>query len=496
MDPTPHTASATPSTEITTPRWNGQPGTKRYPAPSWRGRSGPTPDIETRPLGPVLMALTQADLELQELTTLPPTIIDAKYVASYSWLNKKSPTIVVPGAPPAWTPLDSPRKLREDSGKFFRDPNAARFATYPTEPAIQALFKEHPEFQTTDIDIFGCGSTFGNLLRFASGVDKPFRFSVEVIGNTVFFIRKENSPTELIPNVRGYGHTFPENYTTWASDVKGSESHQRLIKYSFGGFDCVVRFECDGYLPDHPDVATRKAAAPVTLDPASLVDSFTTASISPTRSETAAELKVETAGFRMPQTAIFDIKTRSNRHRPEIDMTDVYPRLWVTQTPNFIVGYHHGDGIFRDIRQKDIRRDLAGWEEENANALTRLAALMHKIVDFARTSSHAKFEVYRPVADRLEIREQPDEGRDALPSGLKAKWAQGPKALGRKSVNVANPWEDGEKCAISKSSSDKLANAQPTSEKMTEATWGNADEHEVDYTACSESCGYCGHCTY
>lgn len=55
------------------------------------------PDIATRPLGPLLMSLTKADLEPEEIAPLLPTIRDADYVASYSWLNRETPTVVVPG---------------------------------------------------------------------------------------------------------------------------------------------------------------------------------------------------------------------------------------------------------------------------------------------------------------------------------------------------------------------------------------------------------------
>ena len=100
------------------------------------------------------------------------------------------------------------------------------------------------------VDIFGCGSTFGNLLRFVRGENKSFRMIVEVVQNMVLLIRRENSPREVMQDVRGYGHTMPEAYTTWRRDVKGSESHQRIIRYKFAGLDCLVRFEADGYLPD------------------------------------------------------------------------------------------------------------------------------------------------------------------------------------------------------------------------------------------------------
>jgi DNA-directed RNA polymerase subunit H (RpoH/RPB5) len=41
-------------------------------------------------------------------------------------------------------------------------------------------------------------------------IARIFRMIVELVGQTVFLVRRENSPTERIPNVRGYGHTFPE----------------------------------------------------------------------------------------------------------------------------------------------------------------------------------------------------------------------------------------------------------------------------------------------
>ena len=152
------------------------------------------------------------------------------------------------GTPPVWTPLDEPRRLEEDKSDCFRDPNAARFPSYPLEPAVRALLKEHEDLETQEIDLFACSSTLGSLLRFVRRVDKPFRFFVEVVGNTVFFTRHENSPTQLVEGVKDYGHTFPEAYSTWDADVKGSASHQRLLKYDFAGLDCILRFECDGYI--------------------------------------------------------------------------------------------------------------------------------------------------------------------------------------------------------------------------------------------------------
>src|SRR5437764_7357210 len=127
----------------------------------------------------------------------------------------------------------------------------------------------------------------GNLLRFVRKIDKPFRFHVEVVGNTVFFIRREISPTELIPNVRGYGHTFPEAYTTWETDARGSESHQRIVMYTFGGLKCLVRFESDGYLrdlvpsngPQKSHTSRKSAESCEDTNPTSLFEAFSLTSL-------------------------------------------------------------------------------------------------------------------------------------------------------------------------------------------------------------------------
>src|SRR4051794_17772894 len=87
----------------------------------------------------------------------------------------------------------------------------------------------------------------GNLLRFASSEAMPFRFDVDPVGDTVILVRRESSPKELIKDLRGYGHTFPEKYTTWDTEVKQSCSHQRIIHYGFGGLQFLLRSETDGY---------------------------------------------------------------------------------------------------------------------------------------------------------------------------------------------------------------------------------------------------------
>lgn len=200
----------------------------------------------------------------------------------------------------------------------------------------------------TEADVFASESTLGNLLRFVRGSDKAFRFNVEVIGDTVFFVRKENDPRELIEGVRGFGRSFPDAYTTWPEDVKGSETHQRIVQYSLGGINCLVRYECDGFFDDTAtanDTATATASLSAKVKPAStdaLTEALSSTTISTPKLSSNGPLSIKQAGKPIDLASIFDLKTRSNKHGKLLKMDDITPQLWVKQIPNFIVAYHNG----------------------------------------------------------------------------------------------------------------------------------------------------------
>lgn len=109
--------------------------------------------------------------------------------------------------PAVWDPPAGETKLEQDSGEYLRDQNAGRYPKHPMEPAARAVLAQDPDFSTGDVDIFGCTSTLGNLIRFLKGHDKGFRFTVEAVGRTVFFVRRENAPDEKMAGPRGFGPT-------------------------------------------------------------------------------------------------------------------------------------------------------------------------------------------------------------------------------------------------------------------------------------------------
>lgn len=329
--------------------------------------------------------------------------------------------------PPAWTPLADPRKLEADRGSYFRDPNAARSPNYPLEPAVRALQHEKPDFDTQKIDLFACLNTVRFLLEFILGRCKPFRFLIEVIGKTVFFTRYLNNPTELILDVKGYGHTFPEAYTTWDSDVKGSDMHLNILKYNFAGLNCIVRCKCDGYFREKtfekacPSITLVKKQQTISDDDFDSLFKNTriTSSSSFTRKKDEP-LKVKAAGQKVPQKAMFDLKTRSDYKKDDV-LGDELHRYWLAQIPYMILAQHHY-GIFRRPPVRNIENDVERWQKDHRDNIRRLSWILRKIIAVARSRKDLKLEICCRTPDELELREQNSSEHDALPPQLKRQW--------------------------------------------------------------------------
>lgn len=306
------------------------------------------------------------------------------------------------------------------------------------EPAVQAVLASNPDIIKDSIGLFACGSTLGNLLRCARGNGNPFRMLVEVVGNTVFFIRHENSPTELIPGIVGYGHTFPEAYTTSDKEVKGSDLHQHIIRYEFFGLQCLLRFEADGYLkdkvPSNSPVKAPKAAKAATLE--DLTSHLQDSSVATVPSTAGEDLHVIHRGQSVPQSAVFDLKTRSFKKRATDTLAGELPRLWIRQIPNFILAYH-AYGHFDDIQVQDVHHEIVKWQGENESSLRLLGVLLRTIVDFARNQSNGKVVVHYSSLGIIEFRKPSGSFGKVLSASSRKQWSpKSTKLVGHEATPV------------------------------------------------------------
>ena len=302
----------------------------------------------------------------------------------------------------------------------------ARCPDFPIEPAIRAVFERRPEFEGGEIDLVTCATVLENLLRFLTSTERSFRFNAEFVGETVFFVSKGTSPKEGLIDVRGFGHTYPEAYTTWDSGLQDSLCHQRLIKYQFGSVKCLVQFKADGYLKEKVNEKSSGSKAGAASSQSSLkervsslsaqVESVSLSAKSPIN---GSNLRVEALGQEIPQNSIFELKTRSTRN--EVDLNPILLRLWLVQVSNLILA-RHTFGKFEDALPQDLSDDVQAWAKNNERLLQSLQKLLHRLLDAVKQSRDKKVEIRRIGEGPLEIRQLTQSSWSALPPDLKAKW--------------------------------------------------------------------------
>lgn len=231
-----------------------------------------------------------------------------------------------------------------------------------------------------------------------------------------------------------------------------------------------MRFEADGYLEkelkqEDPD----KEASPRGDDDNDVAQ--------PTLS--IDNIHTRPGGRLIPQHAIFELKTRGAHKKHEDQMADHLPRMWLAQIPFFILAFHEF-GLFKpeDITVRDVRGDVASWQDENQNLLRRFSTLIAKLVAMARGPEIGKYEVCLQQRGVLEIRRQGGPVSSPLPSPLTWIWADQDDSESGSSPGSVSAGEEASDADV--------------------AAHSDADEEDLpkDYTACSDDCEYCGQCSY
>ena len=257
------------------------------------------------------------------------------------------------------------------------------------QPTMQTVLDAGNIKDFAHIDVVTCSKTLNNLFNFADNNPMPFRAVLEIVHNTVFFIRQENSPDYIVKRPEGYGHTMPKAFTTCPADFEDSQSHQRIIRYVFGELDILVRFEADGYLPNFC-LDAEVNINDHQIDPPKVPKDVFTAS-GPTCGP-SGPLKVKSSGYVVSQCSLFDLKTRSKKHRKGSVLKERLSRLWLTQVHNFIFA-RHDNGDFSDIVIDNVQEEIANWATQNQFSINKFAALLEHIVNYAKTSDRQRLEL-------------------------------------------------------------------------------------------------------
>ncbi|RAH86010.1 hypothetical protein BO86DRAFT_395456 [Aspergillus japonicus CBS 114.51] len=322
---------------------------------------------------------------------------------SYNWIKASSPTIAVPGSPALWSPPDTPTKVDKDSGLVYIAQNAARHPDSPLEPLFRARYLENPSFDIHSVDLVTDRNNIRKLLTFVNPTTsrnglEPFTILVELATNTqaVIFCRSETKTFDNIgrSEFKGFGHEFEKAFTT--EQVTGSTGHHRIISYLFGGLKLLVRYETDGYV-DFLASEGLMGAGDVDVDEVS---------------RSFESLYYEKAGL-CPFSQ--RLKSKLATIRMPIDVHEVIPQLWVSQTPNLVRAYHK-EGLFEKPPVEDMEAEIKNWEAAHQNDLEKLVSLFARIISVVKHYGGRAVLKYDSDSDKLEMWE--GSAKDMLPADL------------------------------------------------------------------------------
>lgn len=391
-------------------------------------------------------------LDLQELETHAlASITNVKPLTSYNWIEapKSTPTIAVPGSPALWSIPDVPRRLQKDSGLIYVAQNAARHPESPLEPLFRALFTTHPSFDIRSIDVVTDRNNIRKLLSFIDPSSnkyglEAFTMNIEMARNTAIFCRHEAQTTQYIGSheFRGFGHEFEKVYTI--SQINGSTGHHRIISYRFSDLNFLIRHETDGYV-DNGTIKSSKArkdSQDVLSDMVGALSLSLTDPL-PDGTSTVSKLKIKEEGWVIPLESTLEIKTRV-QHKP-LDVQDIAPQLWVSQTPQLVRAYHQ-NGLFRRPFVENFTANIKVWEQHKQNELRKLGALIRKIVSLVKQCGGNAVVKYSIEMDKLMIYKA--ERKEMLPKDLYKKWDDVQNLESKtddQKDDVPNPMADGSK---------------------------------------------------
>lgn len=365
-------------------------------------------------------------LDLQDLSTpSSASITNVKQLSSYNWIEAPTPTIAVPGCPPLWSTPKLSSRLRKDSGLIYIAQNAARHPESPLEPLFRSLYITNPSFEICSIDVVTDRNNIRKLLCFINpklsrNAPETFTIKIEITKNTALFSRQETATSEYIEShqFRGYGHEFEKANTT--SQIRDSTGHHRIISYHFGGLKFVVRYETDAYIGATADTTNpSNGDEQGNEDLSKMLGSLCLSSSSSVPDITPAEsrLTIKEEGKVVPLDTTLEIKTRVS-HKP-LPLEEIIPQLWVSQTPKLVRAYH-SKGLFREPKVEDMTADIKEWEEGNQKDLTKLAALMGRILSLVKGYGGNAILKYDEQGDKLIISKT--DRKAMLPKCLYSKW--------------------------------------------------------------------------
>ncbi|KAH8657819.1 hypothetical protein BX600DRAFT_552084 [Xylariales sp. PMI_506] len=365
---------------------------------------------------------------LKDLRSLSPTDCEAKisqvkHLSSYNWVetSDSSPTIAVPGIPPLWSPPKGSCEVPKDKGVFPTDSNAARHASSPLEPLFRALYRTVPVFDVSQVDVITDSDYIRKLLSILSpGTNKrglePFTIKAEVVKDTLMFCYHDALEYQTSRPKEGFGHGFKKRYTS--PQLPKSTDHHRIISYTFGGLNLVVRHLTGGCVDANTDADQSRTANTGSTFEDNLADVLGSTSLS-----SGVKLVVTEEGRPVARESTLEIETGVAGN--ESAFRGITTQLWVSQTSK-VVRAEHTSGVFQDPVVEDVAGKIVQWEKGNEKELGQLVTLISLIRSVVKEKYSGRAVVRftqsaNGVCAGLQLKSM-TTGDKLLPEDLYAKW--------------------------------------------------------------------------
>lgn len=290
------------------------------------------------------------------------------------------------GTPPSWCPYSPPEQFSSDYGNVYADENATLLPHYPLEPVFRALQLLAPTQTVSDMDLITCETTIEKLLRFVMHEgEEPYRFDVEIVGETAIFTRMGEESAKSASDYTGYRTSLPEKQTRGNTGENQLQSHYRIAKCTLDDVKCLLRFKGQACIPREdqaysPGVHTQDESE----DPGA----FHSIPTFPGSGE-HSPLEVRFGGEEIPQRMMAHIKTGNEFESDSIfrDMNTL--RLWLSNTTT-VVSTHGEQRLFRNVEVENFEIMNLHWELVHKFYIVKLASLIRMIIKTAKDISGGK----------------------------------------------------------------------------------------------------------
>ncbi|KAI5989813.1 hypothetical protein F5J12DRAFT_727783 [Pisolithus orientalis] len=305
---------------------------------------------------------------------------NVKPIASYSWVDGTTPSIAVPGYPRIWKNT-TVTTVPADSGIHYVNHNALRMGHHSLFiPIFAAIDSLNDDFQYRDVDLITDRSNLRKLLRCVDQQHhKTFRIDLDLLGNACLLTCCEEAWVVTIDKFCGYGHEYELAATKPRRGSEDNISHHCIITYDFGGIKVLLRYEVDACVElesEHDYLFASSAMSVETRETSAFPDD------SAYSSQFGMKIKLTSPRSVLPQSSVIEIKTRSARR--ELDWKEVYPQLYLSQTPYLYLA-KHTRGTFGPVEKVQINsQGMIAHTREAEATMAKLEALLNAILKAVR----------------------------------------------------------------------------------------------------------------